>query len=248
MVRTIIEGLPSLDEDAATDDANNPVVFDTDSLAFLRRDLEGRSVATTRLASEIGSVVGRPKDARIKSFTYYPIHDADNDADSNATEIEWQLDLVDGKIGRKSRILVQAVDGMLAELSQIEPGDYIQCINDTNIGPKFDAAQAQQHVKTRLATDGYLSIATVNPEGDEVWMQATIIKPRPDMTLADLGMTVWVWGYVSVVGILHLDPRCQTPHCGLAIVSDPYLTVWFPHVVSFALNLSKRTQSFGTPS
>ena len=106
---------------------------------------------------------------------------------------------MDGKIGRKPRIVVQAVDGVLAKVSCIEPGDYVQSINDTKIGPKFDAVQAQQHVQTRLSMDGYLSIATVNPQGDEVWIQATIIKPRPDMTLADLGLTVWVWGYVSCV-------------------------------------------------
>ena len=85
MARRVIEGLPSLDEDTPNDDANHPVVFDTDSLAFLNRDLEERSLATTHLVSEIGSVVGRPKNARVKCCTYFPSHDPDK----NEIEIDW---------------------------------------------------------------------------------------------------------------------------------------------------------------
>ena len=215
-----IEGLPSVNEDPPNNDASDPVVLDTDSLAFLRRDREERSVAMTHLASEIGSVVGTPRNARIKSFTYYP---SDNDVNSDATGVDWILDLADGKIARKPRVIVHAVDGVLAAVSRIQVGDYLQSINDTKIGTRWDAAQAQQHLQTRLATDGYLSVATVDPQGDEVWIQATIVKPRPDMTLTDLGMTVWVWGYVSqwlFGGICancgyKQSPSCQTTDCEL---------------------------------
>lgn len=203
-MRVAIEGLPSVNEDASDIDAADPGVLDTDSLAFLRRDMEERSVATTRLASEVGSVMGAPKIPRVKSFTFYAGKDTDDDDDEsdNNVPVDWNMELKDGQIRRKARVLVDSVRGSMAEWCGIRAGDHLKSINGTDISAKWDAARAKQHMQTCLTEDGYLSVAAVDPDGDEVWIRATIIKPNPEATLADLGMTVWYWGYVS-----HTLPR-----------------------------------------
>mmetsp|Transcript_2650 Transcript_2650/g.3739 ORF Transcript_2650/g.3739 Transcript_2650/m.3739 type:complete len:107 (-) Transcript_2650:169-489(-) len=50
--------------------------------------------------------------------------------------------------------------------------------------------------------DGYLSVATANKETEyEILIEVTIIKPRSDMTYAEIGMVVWRWGFLCINSI-----------------------------------------------
>lgn len=182
-------------------------VLDAQSLAFVGRDTANArsgppSIATTLLASEVGSTVGEQRDAFLKSFLFY--------RDEPSPTIEWGIELSEqGSVekgrsifGRKkNRIYVKGVSGVLTT-SQIQQGDYLKSINNRKIGPSMNGPRAMERMKECLESDGYLSISTANKElGDDILIHVTVIKPRPDMTYEEMGMVVWYWGYLCVKSI-----------------------------------------------
>ena len=96
-------------------------------------DDDDASVATTRIASSVGSVVGDPRNAFLKSMTIVV-------TDNTINQLGLDLVLKDvmprptrnrlAIVGRKSKpeIQVEHIGGMF-ELSHIEPGDVLQSIN-----------------------------------------------------------------------------------------------------------------------
>lgn len=114
---------------------------------------------------------------------------------SSARKLIW------GRYNQKQRLFVSDVSGLVT-LSKIRQGDYLKAINGHRIGPSVNAHHALDRMKHGLKNDGYLSIFTANKEdGDDILLQATIIKPREDMTYEQLGMKVWWWGYLCIKNI-----------------------------------------------
>ena len=191
----------STDSFPATSDAASLWV-DPESLAMITRsgvrDAYNRSVATTELASTVGSRVGAPKEAFLKSLTFL----------KDKPDMPWGIQLVDQippKTSRfkrqKKRIQVEDVEGLFS-LSPIEQGDYIKTVNQRRIdGPSMNAERALQRMNECLEHDGYLSVVVGDTEGDDILIQATIIKPKPDMTYEKMGMIVWIWGFLCIKSI-----------------------------------------------
>lgn len=47
-------------------------------------------------------------------------------------------------------------------------------------------------------TNGLSSTTLKTSEGDDIVINVTVIKPRPEMTYDDLGLVVWNWPYLCV--------------------------------------------------
>ena len=95
------------------------------------------------------------------------------------------------------KLLIDEVGGTVA-LSSIKPGDELKSINGKKIGPSYNADRAMLYLDDCWDEGGYLSVAVGNDEGDDILIQVTVIKPRPDMTYDDLGMVVWKWGVLCI--------------------------------------------------
>lgn len=144
------------------------------------------SVATTELASAVGSVVGKSKDAFLKSVTFY---------EESGTG-SWGIKLNEGEeqvkgmafgTRKKPRLYVDSVAGIFS-LSRIQQGDYLRSINGRKVGPSLNPERALERMASGLQNDGYITIETANKEiGDDILIQATIIKPDADMTYEDMG-------------------------------------------------------------
>ena len=190
------------------------------------------STISTVLASEVGSFVHDPRDAFLRSITFYRpkrrtnrgiLCDINEDDDGEGTRAssrgraDWTLTLRDPPArrrpsrsgGRRSlsrapsfgrsqpKLLIDEVGGTVA-LSSIKPGDELRSINGKKIGPSYNAGRAMLYLDECWKEDGYLSVAVGNEEGDDILVQVTVIKPRPDMTYEDLGMVVWKWGVLCI--------------------------------------------------
>lgn len=228
----ILEGLPD-------DNDSVPVV------ASRRGISSTASVATTQLASDVGSVMGRPKIAQLKSVTWYK-----ND-DTTAPLIQFTLQ--DVKVRRQMKIALGSVrasspraggsfddddDEVLS--SMIVPGHIVKSIHNRPVKGLSAQAATELWKNPPKEDDGeslrFGSITVMDPEGDEVWVKATIYKPRPDMTLEDLGMTVWYWGYVSRCEAKERNETSKPLNLGAALA-------WWPayfFLYSFASSLLKR--------
>eukprot|EP00978_Attheya_sp_CCMP212_P006183 scaffold13957_cov54-Attheya_sp.AAC.1 len=149
------------------------------------------SVATTQLASEVGSVVGTPADAFLRSITFF----------KDQPDMEWGIQIADPLVQSKTtKLMIQSVEGSVA-LSRIQPGDYLKTVNGKRIGPSYNAERAMDLMKDCLARDKVLSVEVGNKSGKDTLVQATILKPDPDMTYEDLGMVVWYWGTLCIKSI-----------------------------------------------
>lgn len=158
-----------------------------------------QSVATTALASEIGSVVGNPKDAYQRSITFVVTED-----------LEWGIDFQDPSSSIQKRSLfrkqqgltVGNISGVIDMYSMIQPGDQLRSINGKRIGPSYNASRAMDLLEVAARRDGILSIAVGNSDGDDTLIQATVLKPFPDTTAAEMGITTWFWGDLCVKALL----------------------------------------------
>eukprot|EP00339_Tiarina_fusa_P002681 CAMPEP_0117012180 /NCGR_PEP_ID=MMETSP0472-20121206/10307_1 /TAXON_ID=693140 ORGANISM="Tiarina fusus, Strain LIS" /NCGR_SAMPLE_ID=MMETSP0472 /ASSEMBLY_ACC=CAM_ASM_000603 /LENGTH=299 /DNA_ID=CAMNT_0004715185 /DNA_START=92 /DNA_END=991 /DNA_ORIENTATION=+ len=192
------------------------------------------SVATTALASEVGSFVGHAHDAFLRSVTFYVSDNTNknnnnsNNSDANSTTtastVDWTLTFRDAtKRGRRSStkkmIEIDEIGGVVT-LSKLKPGDRLKYINGKKMGPSYNAERATKYLQTCLETTsttstntttttqqqqqrqrGYVSVAVGNDEGNDILVQATVIKPKSNMTYEQMGMIVWVWGRLCVKSI-----------------------------------------------
>lgn len=195
------------------------VELDLDSSFLRSQEEEGSVAAATALASSVGSVVGLPKEAFLKSFTYFAEVEENNGEGSDIEKenssscenrsssvlSEWGLQLeVERKGGilrSKTRLKIKSLAGSILQYSRISEGEYLKMINGKKLGPSLmNPEVALRRMEDSLAKDGYLSIAVKNTdeEADDILVHATILKPRPDMTCRELGMIVWHWGYSCI--------------------------------------------------
>jgi hypothetical protein len=177
--------------------ADPPLMVDRqfmDRIANNNRRPGPPSVATTQLASAVGSVVGAPRDAFLKSITFLK--------DKPSENMGWGVRFADPITrSRRQKLYIDSVEGIFA-LSRIQEGDYLKSINQKRCGPSLNAERALERMNQFLENEGVLSVAVENKaQGDDILVQATIIKPRPNMTYEDLGMVVWVWGYLCIKSI-----------------------------------------------
>ena len=161
------------------------------------------SVATTAdIASDVGSVMMMPKEAFLKSFTFLKPKD-------NEEEINWGITfgnpVVTGKtFQKKTRLPIESVDDLsIFSLSRISQGDYLKTINGKSVGPSVNGPRALAKMKSALEQDGFLQVTTKNREEgtDDILVHATIVKPSEGMTLEQLGMKVWLWGFLCIKSI-----------------------------------------------
>ena len=203
----IIDGLARLDEDEVLEDDDEvPEVGGSVLLGPLPDFDADRSVATTQLATEVGSVLGAPKTPFLKSFTVnrrkvIASLQPDDEGPAPTALVDWgSVEVKDVKVKRKTKVVVRKLDGLIAnEFSGIKEGDYIYSVDLERVSG-WDAEQVQTAL-SQPSELPYFCLATTFPMDNDIWVQATIMKPDPDMTLAQLGMTVWYWGYVSTSGM-----------------------------------------------
>ena len=156
---------------------------------------EDPSVATTALASSVGSVMLRLKDAYLRSVTFY------KEQDENAEPVEWKIVLEDGpppKRRREARKIVISEIGGVVALSQLKIGDQVTKINGKKIGPSYNAERATQLLHDSYERDGFLHVVVGNESGADSLVHATVIKPKENMTAEEMGLIVWVWGTLCI--------------------------------------------------
>lgn len=190
------------------DNTNSTPVFDLSLMTTQAGSRGPASVTATELATDVGSVVGPPRDPFLKSITFLK-ESLDHDDQTLGVFLRQGLDTTSpGKKGlfvlggSKAKLYVSSVTGMFA-LSGIQPGDYLKSINGKTVGPSMNPDRAMSRMAHCLDREGYLSVAVKNKEEgvDDILIQATIIKPRPNMTYTELGLVVWVWGYLCIKSI-----------------------------------------------
>lgn len=158
-------------------------------------DDDAVSVATTALASEVGSFVGRSHDAFLRSVTFECSH--------TESSRDWGITFRDISIPKKRKQIIEidSISGIVA-LSKLQIGDRVKYINGKKLGPSYNAERATQQIEKVLKRgDGYLSITTGNSEGIDILVQVTVIKSKPTLTYKDLGLIVWYWGTLCVKSI-----------------------------------------------
>jgi hypothetical protein len=147
--------------------------------------------SATALASEVGSVVGDTKDAFLRSVTFYIDEETD-----------WGIEVVDPpprKEGSRKPI-VKSMSGLIS-MSKIQLGDRIKSVNGKKIGFSYNAARTMKLIDESIENEKFLSLAVGNDMGYDTLLQATMIKPRPEMTCKEMGLTVWLWGTLCIKGI-----------------------------------------------
>jgi len=176
------------------------IVFDRESIAVVGN----ASIAPAELASMIGSVVGEPHNPYLKCITFLK--------DEPKPDMDWGMSFADPfrhNRQNKQKLYVENIEGIFTK-SKIEPGDYLKSINGKKCGPSLNAERALERMHQCYENDGFLSVATANKEtGDDILIEVTIIKPRPDMTSEELGIVVWRWGFLCIKSI---DKECIFAH------------------------------------
>ena len=123
-----------------------------------------------------------------------------NNSNSNTVD-DWDIQLADVTIKkRKQAIQIESIGGCVT-CSKLKPGDQLKSINGKKIGPSYNAERAMEYMLQCWLDQGYLSVAVGNDLGRDILVQATVIKPRPDMTYKDMGMIVWIWGQLCIKSI-----------------------------------------------
>ena len=190
------------------------IMIDRDSMAMLSSNQNpfssnvpsvANSASVTELASLVGSTVGMPKEAFLKSITFFK-------EQVDTSDTGWGIQLSD-RIGsfkgfrglgkrKTNRVFVDSVSGFMA-LSKIEEGDYLKTINGQSVGSSVNAERALQRMHNALDQDGYLHLTVKNREQytDDILIHITVVKPDPDMKYEDMGAVVWFWGYLCVKSI-----------------------------------------------
>ncbi|KAL3797263.1 hypothetical protein HJC23_004555 [Cyclotella cryptica] len=141
---------------------------------------------------------------------------SDEDATVNVNDLtHWDIQLADppnnppprglfSKLARVNtfkkpkQLIVHDFEGLI-EFSSLRQGDSLVSINKRRISAEeYSADEAMQYMRTCLENDGVLFVTTENPEGKDILINITIIKPKPEMTYQDLGLIVWNWPLLVV--------------------------------------------------
>lgn len=200
------------------------ITFDNIPRSLRRGPPSVANTAATTLASESGSVLGPPANAFSRSITFFKPktskENEENGSGGDSNEGSWNVVLMDpptpsssrNRFARSSKdnqkLLIESLEGTAA-LGRLEPGDALKKINGKRIGPSYNAQRAMELMREKYNEEGFLSIAVGNDDGDDVLVQATLIKPKAKMTAEDLGITVWKWG---VLVIKEIEPESLFSH------------------------------------
>ncbi|KAL7450071.1 hypothetical protein ACHAWC_002062 [Mediolabrus comicus] len=102
------------------------------------------------------------------------------------------------KLNKSPRYLIADFTGLM-EYSHFQSGDHLLSINKQIIDPReMTAQEARSYMNDCLEKDGVLNVVTENPNGDDILINVTVIKPRRSMNYEDLGLIVWNWPYLCV--------------------------------------------------
>lgn len=93
--------------------------------------------------------------------------------------------------------IIENMSGVITE-SKLQIGDRVKSVNGKKIGFSYNAARAMRLIEESVKRDHRLCLEVGNESGEDILVQATLIKPRPDMTCEELGLTVWIWGTLCV--------------------------------------------------
>eukprot|EP00980_Cylindrotheca_fusiformis_P022895 scaffold9895_cov108-Cylindrotheca_fusiformis.AAC.2 len=148
-------------------------------------------LSATTLASSVGSVVGEPKDAFLRSVAFY----TDDDT-------EWGIEVVDPPPKKRGsrKPIVESMTGVIA-LSKIQAGDRIKSVNGKRIGVSYNAARTRDLIKQCVTNEKIFWLAVGNDMGEDILVEATLIKPWPDMRCEEMGIVVWHWGTLCIRSI-----------------------------------------------
>lgn len=177
------------------------------------------SVATT-IASDVGSVMTMPKEAFLKSFTIVK-PDTSNRKNGQEADTDWGIGFGSPLVTtsrtflKKTKLPISSIDESgLFSVSRISPGDYVKTINGRSVATTDNnRASILQTMNAAYEQDGILSVTTKTVDKrrtDDILIHATIIKPKPGMTLEDLGLKVWVWGFLCIKTIKRESIAKQT--------------------------------------
>ena len=102
------------------------------------------------------------------------------------------------KLNKTPHFIVQDFEGLL-EYSSFQSGDSLLSINKLVMDPRVTTAQdARNFMNECVEKEGVLNIVTENPNGDDILINVTVIKPRREMNYNELGLIVWNWPYLCV--------------------------------------------------
>jgi len=102
------------------------------------------------------------------------------------------------KLNKSPRYLIVDFMGLM-EYSHFQSGDHLLSINKQVIDPReMTIEEARSYMNDCLTKDGVLNVVTENPNGDDILINVTVIKPRRTMNYEDLGLIVWNWPYLCV--------------------------------------------------
>eukprot|EP00957_Ditylum_brightwellii_P096714 7365883-Ditylum_brightwellii.AAC.1 len=185
------------------------VIIDLSSIPRgLRGPASEAPTLETALASEVGSVMRKPADAFLRSYTF--------SCNDPGEKKDWSIVLADPprlnnrlyrspkivSLGRSSkrRVYIDNLSGSAAR-SCLQVGDVIKSINGKRIGPSYSAQRTEQLMADLIAEEGLISVVCGNDGGNDVLIQATVLKPKSDMTYEDMGLQVWYWGCLCIKSI-----------------------------------------------
>lgn len=102
------------------------------------------------------------------------------------------------KLAKSPRYLIADFMGLM-EYSHFQSGDHLLSVNKQVIDPRLMTSQeARSYMNECLKKDGVLNVVTENPNGDDILINVTVIKPRRSMNYEELGLIVWNWPYLCV--------------------------------------------------
>lgn len=113
--------------------------------------------------------------------------------------MEWGIQLVDPPPRKKGskKPIIENITGVIT-LSKLQIGDRIKSVNSKRISFSYNAERAMQLIEQSIEKEGILCLAVGNEEGQDTLIQATVIKPRPEMICEEMGIKVWHWGILCI--------------------------------------------------
>ena len=135
-----------------------------------------------------------------------------------------------------TKLYVESLSGCF-EYSKLHEGDFLVSIN-SKLAPAHPELALEPDAYN-ASQGGYVSVSVENPEGSDILLRATVIKPRPKMKYQEMGMIVWYWTFlciksISKYSIFHRTVLKEGDHITAIndIQTDDMTVEQFAHVMS----------------